>query len=155
MVVTPSASQLIVAAAIIDDFKHPTAVLAARRSSPKRLAGRWEFPGGKIESNESPEDALHRELTEELGISVSLGTRIDGPGGDWPILHGLRMRVWFARISSGSPAPLQDHDELRWLPLADAFTVPWLDPDEPIVTAMLAQAQAQAQAPAPAPAQAP
>lgn len=112
-------------------------MLAARRSAPKTLAGRWEFPGGKIEAGETPEAALERELDEELGIAVHLGERLAGPAGGWPVAGGHRMHVWLAQITAGSPAPLQDHDDVRWLPLADAYSVPWLEPDVPIVAALL------------------
>ncbi len=131
------ARPLIVAAAIVDDLHHPRALLAARRSAPKSLAGRWEFPGGKIEPGEAPREALTRELAEELGVAVRLGDRVSGPERGWPVANGYRMHVWFAQVTGGSPAPLQDHDELRWLPLPEAYTVPWLEPDVPILEAML------------------
>ncbi|MPV50578.1 NUDIX domain-containing protein [Pseudactinotalea sp. HY160] len=136
-VISPDAPRLIVAAAIVDHLERPRTILAARRSAPKSLAGRWEFPGGKIEAGETPQAALHRELAEELGVEVSLGDRLPGPESGWPVANGYRMHVWFARITSGVPAPLQDHDELRWLTLPEAFSVPWLEPDVPIVTALL------------------
>lgn len=126
------------AAAIVDDLARPTTVLAARRSAPKSLAGRWEFPGGKIEPGESPREALVRELDEELGVGVRLGSRVSGPDAGWPVARGYRMHVWFAQVTAGSPAPLQDHDELRRLPLSEAYSVPWLEPDIPILTALLA-----------------
>ncbi len=130
-------SRLVVAAAIVDDLDRPAQLLAARRSAPKSLAGQWEFAGGKVEEGEDDIAALRRELDEELGISVELGDRIPGPsGGDWPILHGHSMRIWFARITDGTPEPLADHDVLRWLPLEDPFDVPWLEPDLPVVHAV-------------------
>src|SRR5699024_3133946 len=96
-----------------------------------------EFPGGKVEPGEDDQEALHRELREELGVQVKVGEQIPAAGGpDWPILHGHRMRVWFARIAAGDPAPLADHDDLRWLPLAELDAVPWLGPDLPIVRAI-------------------
>ena len=64
---------LVVAAAIVDSLTAPTRTLCARRSAPPELAGRWELPGGKVEPDESAEAALHRELDEELGVSVRLG----------------------------------------------------------------------------------
>ncbi len=130
-------SALVAAAAIVDDLQQPRALLAARRSAPKSLAGRWEFPGGKVEDGESDEAALHREIREELGVAVHLGERVHGPDGeDWPILHGHRMRVWLAQIRTGTPRPLADHDDLRWLHLPDLHAVPWLEPDLPIVNAV-------------------
>lgn len=119
-------------------------MLAARRSAPEKLAGRWELPGGKVEPGEAPEAALHRELAEELGVRVRVGPILAAAdGGDWPILDGLAMRVWLAElISAGGeassplapqplPQPLQDHDEVRWLKAEDMLDVDWLAPDIP------------------------
>jgi 8-oxo-dGTP diphosphatase len=127
----------VVAAVIVDDLDRPTRLLAARRSAPAALAGRWEFPGGKVEPGEEELAALHRELDEELGVMVAVGSELAAPdGGAWPITSKHRMRVWFARLSDGTPQPLQDHDELRWLTAAELDDVPWLDGDVQIVTAL-------------------
>jgi 8-oxo-dGTP diphosphatase len=125
---------LVVAAAIVDHVARPRRLLAARRSAPKSLAGRWEFPGGKVEPDEDPIVALHREIAEELGVRVRVGT---GPmAGDWPVLSGHLMRVWTAVLAGGEPRPLLDHDELRWLGPGEWDTVPWLEGDVPIVEAL-------------------
>lgn len=127
---------LVVAAAVLDDLVRPTRLLAARRSAPSSLAGRWEFPGGKVEPGEEPRAALLRELDEELGVSAVLGDLVPGPrGDDWLVLHGFRMRVWLARTAD-EPRPLADHDELRWLGPDQLDDVPWLDADVPIVAAV-------------------
>ena len=128
---------LVVAAIIVDDLSRPTALLAARRSRPAHLAGRWEFPGGKVDPGETPIEGLHRELSEELGVSVDLGHEILGPDdGAWVITDRHVMRLWFARVTSGELMPLIEHDELRWLRPADFFDVPWLDGDVRIVEAL-------------------
>lgn len=127
----------VVAAVIVDDLDQPTRLLAARRSAPPTLAGRWEFPGGKVEPGEEHLAALHRELGEELGVTVAVGGELPGPdGGAWPITTKHRMRVWFAHVRDGVPQPLEDHDELCWLTADELDDVPWLDGDVQIVAAL-------------------
>jgi 8-oxo-dGTP diphosphatase len=134
-----SADVLVVAAAILDDLDTPTLLLAARRARPADLAGRWEFPGGKVEAGEAPQAALHRELREELGVQVALGPELVGPeNGTWRLTEHFVLRLWSAVVIAGTPAPLVEHDELRWLPLDQWASVPWLDPDLPILHALLA-----------------
>ncbi|MET0434155.1 MAG: NUDIX domain-containing protein [Cellulomonas sp.] len=130
---------LVVAAALVDDLAAPGALLAARRRAPVSLAGRWEFPGGKVEPGESPEDAVHREIREELGVAVELGAELAGPDdGAWWLSERYVMRLWLARVISGEPRPLVEHDDLRWLPRGQWLTVPWLDADVRIVEALAA-----------------
>ncbi|MEU8485052.1 MULTISPECIES: (deoxy)nucleoside triphosphate pyrophosphohydrolase [unclassified Streptomyces] len=113
-------------------------LLAARRSAPPELAGRWELPGGKVEPGEDPRQALVRELREELGIGAELVARVPG---EWPLKPGYVLRVWTARLLSGRPRPLEDHDELRWLGPDEIWSVDWLDQDVPAVKAVLAAQQ--------------
>ncbi|MCP3820741.1 (deoxy)nucleoside triphosphate pyrophosphohydrolase [Streptomyces sp. A3M-1-3] len=109
---------------------HRGRLLAARRSAPPELAGRWELPGGKAEPGESPEQALVRELREELGVETEALERIPG---EWPLKPGYVLHVWTARLLSGEPRPLEDHDELRWLGPDQVGEVDWLDQDRPAV----------------------
>lgn len=137
--------KLIVGGAILDSLAAPSKLLAARRSAPPELAGLWEFPGGKIEVNELAEDALHRELSEELGITVRLGGEVVNPGnGGWPLNANAEMRVWLVEVSDGTPAPLEDHDELRWVSLVaqELESLAWIPADFPIVEAVRRQALA-------------
>ncbi|WP_449386007.1 (deoxy)nucleoside triphosphate pyrophosphohydrolase [Cellulomonas soli] len=130
---------LVVAAAIVDDLDDPRELLAARRATPASLAGRWEFPGGKVDPGESAEQALHRELREELGVRVGLGAELVGPdGGAWRLSDAYVMRLWLAEVVSGTPEPLVEHDELRWLPAGQWTDLPWLDADVRIVEALVA-----------------
>ncbi|MBD5784564.1 (deoxy)nucleoside triphosphate pyrophosphohydrolase [Cellulosimicrobium terreum] len=126
--------RLVVAAAIVDDLVSPQRLLSARRIRPLELAGRWEFPGGKVDPGETPEEALHRELREELGVAVELGAEIVGPEhGTWVITDRHVMRLWYARIVEGDPQPLVEHDALTWLAVGEWLSVPWLDADVRIV----------------------
>jgi 8-oxo-dGTP diphosphatase len=116
-------------------------MLVARRTAPEQFAGLWEFPGGKVEAGEACEAALHRELREELGVGVRLGPELpaEEPAG-WRLNDRASMRVWAAEITEGEPQPLEDHDELRWVGLADHQAVlglPWIPADFPIVQALL------------------
>jgi 8-oxo-dGTP diphosphatase len=137
---SPAPGRLVVAAAIVDDLTRPTRLLAARRTEPPELAGGWEFPGGKVEPGEQPLEALHRELHEELGIAVEVGPELPGPfAGRWALGPGLSMRLWLAVVTDGVPAPLEDHDELRWLGPREWATVPWLPADVEVVDALIAR----------------
>lgn len=130
---------VVVAAAIVDDLRSPRLLLAARRAQPVSLAGRWEFPGGKVEPGEGAVQALHRELGEELGVRVALGEEVVGPqDGTWRLSDRYVMRLWTAQVTEGEPQPLVEHDALRWLGPGDWLDVPWLDADVPIVRALLA-----------------
>ena len=125
---------LVVAAVIVDDLAHPTRLLAARRATPRPLAGGWEFPGGKVEPGEDLIAALHRELAEELQITVDLGDELRPPGGGaWPIVAGHEMRLWFAVVRSGTPTPTGSHDDLRWLTADQLDQVAWLPGDRAII----------------------
>jgi len=121
---------VVVGAALLSDGR----LLGARRSAPPELAGRWELPGGKVEPGEAPEAALVRELREELGVEAEPVERVPG---EWPLRAPYVLRVWTARLLAGTPEPLQDHDELRWLTPDEAWDVDWLDQDVPAVKAVL------------------
>ena len=121
--------RVIVGAAIIDAGR----VLACERSEPPELAGRWEFPGGKVEPGETEQEALIRECEEELGVVVAIGARV---GGDVTLGNGrFVLRVYTATLVQGVPEPLE-HAALRWLAASELHVVPWLPADAPIVAAL-------------------
>ncbi|MFC8515957.1 (deoxy)nucleoside triphosphate pyrophosphohydrolase [Streptomyces sp. NPDC057257] len=124
--------RIVVVGAALFDGDH---LLAARRSAPPALAGRWELPGGKVERGETPEAALTRELQEELGVGAEPMTRVPG---EWPLKPPYVLQVWTARLLPGSPTPkpLQDHDELRWLTQDELWDVNWLDQDVEAIHAL-------------------
>ncbi|MGN6610957.1 MAG: NUDIX domain-containing protein [Angustibacter sp.] len=124
---------LVVGAAVVDDLTRPRRLLAARRTAPTELAGRWELPGGKVEPGEAPQDALLRELREELDTAARLGEELVGPaGGAWPISPSVVMRVWLAQLD-GEPALRGAHDAVRWLSPDEWDDVDWLAPDRPVL----------------------
>jgi len=116
---------VVVAGAVV----HDRSVLAARRTRPASLAGRWELPGGKAEPGERETDALVRELREELALDVDVLGRI-GPDvdlGDRTVLRCLAARP------AGDPSTVTiaptEHDQLRWLTPDELDAVDWLDAD--------------------------
>ena len=71
-------------------------------------------------------------------MSISVGALLPGPlpGATWPLSERFEMIVWIAEVAAGVAAPIEDHDELRWLPLDELDTVGWLRADLPIVRAL-------------------
>ena len=158
---------LIVAGALTDSLEAPRLLLAARRTEPAWARGLWEFPGGKVEAGESAEEALRRELMEELGVEVILGDELLGPDvstvsgeavwqirapyevpgpGAAPSPLRFVMRLFWCSIApgQGEPAPLEDHDKLLWLePGSWREGVQWLPADERVVAALLDDAVAR------------
>lgn len=132
------AQRHVVGAILLDDLVTPTALLAAQRRSPPELAGQWEFPGGKVEPGESHENALRREIREELGVEIELGLELVNPQApEWPISDAMAMRTWLARATSGLPVAGGAHRELRWLTREDLWTVEWLRVDALVVDALV------------------
>ena len=103
----------------------------------RRVGGGWAPPSGGVEPGEDLRTALHREIREELGVRITLGDEVVGPDdGAWRLSEKYVMRLWWAELASGTPEPLVEHDELRWLPKAHWMDVPWLDADVRIVEAL-------------------
>ncbi|HEU4811366.1 MAG TPA: (deoxy)nucleoside triphosphate pyrophosphohydrolase [Nocardioides sp.] len=115
----------VVGAAIVRDGR----VLAARRTTPIEAAGRWEFPGGKVEPGERPEGALTREIVEELGCRVEVTGWLAGSAAIGTT-HVLTVAT--ARLVSGEPLP-HEHDAVRWLGPDELDDVDWLEPDRPFL----------------------
>lgn len=122
--------RIIVGAAIIRDGR----VLACERSDPPETAGRWEFPGGKVEPGETEAEALARECVEELGVRVRVGDRV---GADVPMAEGrFVLRVYAATLLDGGEPQVLEHSAVRWLGPDELRDVPWLPADAPIVAVL-------------------
>lgn len=118
--------QQVVGAAIVRDG----CVLAARRTTPPEAAGRWEFPGGKVEHGESPEQALERELREELGVAATV---VRWLAGSAPVSARYELVVALVFVD-GTPEPQEpQHDAVRWLGATELEDVDWLEPDRPFL----------------------
>ncbi len=118
---------VVVATAIVRDGR----VLAAQRTRPSTVAGRWELPGGRVEAGESEAAAVVRECREELGAHVHPAGRL---GTDLLIGAGV-LRVHVARIALGSPDPRAlEHAALRWLGAGELDTVDWIDADRAVLS---------------------
>jgi 8-oxo-dGTP diphosphatase len=117
--------QVVVGAAIVRDGR----VLAARRTSPASAAGRWEFPGGKVEPGETDAESLVREIDEELGIRITVDRWL---AGEQPVAERYLLRVALARAEAGEPTPTE-HDRVRWLAADELGDVDWLDTDRPFL----------------------
>lgn len=112
----------VVAAVIMNEGK----VFATQRGYGEFKDG-WEFPGGKVEAGESPEEALCREIREELEVEVNVGDLIDTIEYDYPAFH-LSMKCYACTIAGGSPH-LLEHEAARWLSADQLDSVAWLPAD--------------------------
>lgn len=129
MTTLSAADRVVVGAAIVSHGR----VLAARRREPLRLAGGWEFPGGKVEAGETLAAACVREIREELGCEVAV---VEELAATVPLMQGYVLRLLVVELVSGEPVPLE-HDAVRWLVADELHEVPWLDADLPFLPDVL------------------
>ncbi|SFR81928.1 (deoxy)nucleoside triphosphate pyrophosphohydrolase [Sphingomonas jatrophae] len=121
---------LVVAVALIDPDGR---VLVQRRSAQRSMAGLWEFPGGKVEKDETPEAALIRELREELGIEVEQACLAPGPFASEPLGdRHLLLLLYVCRKWRGTPQPL-DADGLRWVRPVELHGLAMPPADKPLI----------------------
>lgn len=130
--------QIHVVAAVLRDARDR--ILLARRTEGRELAGLWEFPGGKVEPDESPEAALVRELREELGIDATVGADVLQVAHEDAVKR-LLLDVREASFN-GRPRGLEGQ-ALAWVPLHKLADYPMPPADRPVVAALLAQARSR------------
>jgi 8-oxo-dGTP diphosphatase len=106
-------------------------ILIGQRSAPRQHAGFWELPGGKIDPGETPQDALSREIMEELGVTVEVGKRLSMVVHEYKT-HTVRLIPFICRISEGTIKPLE-YQETAWIDAALKTDLPLLPPDQGIL----------------------
>lgn len=116
----------VVAAVICDSLNKKTKIYATARGYGE-YKGWWEFPGGKIENAETPEEALVREIREELTAEIYVGELIKTVEYDYPTFH-LSMDCFWAEVISGQ-LELKEAEAARWLRKEELLDVKWLPAD--------------------------
>ena len=120
----------VVAAVICDSIEKTTKIYATARGYGN-FKGWWEFPGGKIENNESSQQALVREIREELTASIIVGELIETIEYDYPEFH-LSMDCYWAEVESGQ-LELNEAEDSKWLTKDELQSVRWLPADKILI----------------------
>ncbi|MBD5520290.1 MAG: (deoxy)nucleoside triphosphate pyrophosphohydrolase [Lachnospiraceae bacterium] len=117
----------VVAAIIRDTNKNGEPIIFATQRGYGEFKDGWEFPGGKIEEGETPQEALQREIMEELNTEIKVGELIDTIEYDYPTFH-LSMDCFWAEVLSGEIV-LKEHEAAKWLKKEELDSVEWLPAD--------------------------
>lgn len=120
----------VVAAVICDNMKEKNKIFATARGYGE-LEGGWEFPGGKIEAGETPQEALKREIMEELDTEISVGELIDTIEYDYPTFH-LSMDCFWCEVIKGNLV-LKEAEDAKWLKKNELDKVDWLPADVELI----------------------
>lgn len=112
-------------------------VLVAQRPAHKHLGGEWEFPGGKVENDESPAEALCREITEELGCTIEIVAPLPPVRHDYPNCP-IEMYPFVARLTADSATPHpHEHSALKWLDRNELAIAKLAPADIPVIPSYL------------------
>lgn len=121
----------VVAAVIKAENEKGQPIIFATQRGYGDLKGGWEFPGGKIEEGETPQEALKREIMEELDTEISVGDLIDTIEYDYPTFH-LSMDCFWCEIVKGDLV-LKEHEAAKWLRMDELDSVEWLPADAVLI----------------------
>lgn len=124
----------IVAAVIRSVNKKGESIIFATQRGYGEFKGGWEFPGGKIEDGETPQEALKREIKEELETEIAVGDLIETIEYDYPTFH-ISMDCFWAEIVSGDIV-LNEHDDAKWLRKEELNSVEWLPADISLINSI-------------------
>ncbi len=122
----------VVAAVIKAENEDGQPIIFATQRGYGDLKGGWEFPGGKIEEGETPQEALKREIMEELDTEISVGDLIDTIEYDYPTFH-LSMDCFWCQIVKGDLV-LKEHEAAKWLSKDELDSVEWLPADVTLIS---------------------
>lgn len=121
----------VVAAVICDSLNEKNRIFATARGYGE-FKGQWEFPGGKIEAGETPQQALVREIKEELETDIKVGDLIDTIEYDYPTFH-LSMDCFWCEVIKGE-LKLLEAESARWLTKESLYEVQWLPADITLIS---------------------
>lgn len=121
----------VVAAVIKAENEKGQPIIFATQRGYGDLKGGWEFPGGKIEEGETPQEALKREIMEELDTEISVDDLIDTIEYDYPTFH-LSMDCFWCQIVKGNLV-LKEHEAAKWLRMDELDSVEWLPADAVLI----------------------
>jgi 8-oxo-dGTP diphosphatase len=123
----------VVGAVIVNEGK----ILCAQRGENQSLSLKWEFPGGKIEAGETSQEALKREILEEMNCTIKIGDQIEHTiyEYDFGVVH---LTTFYCKLIEGTPI-LSEHAAIRWLQAAELDSLDWAPADIPAIEKIMSQ----------------
>ncbi|PAD23083.1 (deoxy)nucleoside triphosphate pyrophosphohydrolase [Terribacillus saccharophilus] len=112
-------------------IKRDNKILCAQRGTEKSLPLKWEFPGGKIEKEETPQEALKREITEEMQCSISIGEAVEDTTYEYDF-GVVNLKTYYCDLVEGEPT-LTEHVAIKWLAPEELSSLDWAPADIPAI----------------------